>query len=300
MFILVQVLSKMKSFLFIIYILLLFHHAFSQCNGYEDLCLKRYNEVAYLTTHNAYNSKVEGFKLPNQEWNISTQLQHGVRALMLDVYEGSDELVVYHGYKMLGSKPFVEVLEEIRSFMNENTNEVITIILECYVNSNQIAADLETSGLTKYLYAKSRNEDWKTLGEMISDNTRLVVLSDKSDAQVGQEWYHYIWDVAVETHFTNHKLKHFSNEFNRGKENAVTKDLVVLNHFLTKTITGVGSIRKSKKANSILVDRIKNFQLETGRFPNFITVDFVDIGNAKDAIDILNGVFVDFPAPSND
>jgi len=218
----------------------------------------------------------------------------------LDVYEGSDGLVVYHGYKMLGSKPFVEVLEEIRSFMNENTNEVITIILECYVNSNQIAADLETSGLTKYLYAKSRNEDWKTLGEMISDNTRLVVLSDKSDAQVGQEWYHYIWDVAVETHFTNHKLKHFSNEFNRGKENAVTKDLVVLNHFLTKTITGVGSIRKSKKANSILVDRIKNFQLETGRFPNFITVDFVDIGNAKDAIDILNGVFVDFPAPSND
>ena len=128
MFILVQVLSKMKSFLFIIYILLLFHHAFSQCNGYEDLCLKRYNEVAYLTTHNAYNSKVEGFKLPNQEWNISTQLQHGVRALMLDVYEESDELVVYHGYKMLGSKPFVEVLEEIRSFMHENPKEVITII----------------------------------------------------------------------------------------------------------------------------------------------------------------------------
>lgn len=285
----------MKSFLFIIYILLLFHDAFSQCNCYEGLCIKRYNEVAYLTTHNAYNSKEEGFKLPNQEWNISTQLQHGVRALMLDVYEESDELVVYHGYKMLGSKPFVEVLEEIRSFMHENPKEVITIILECYVNSNQIAADLETSGLTKYLYTKSSNEDWKTLGEMISDNTRLVVLSDKSDAQVGQERYHYIWDVAVETHFTNHKLKHFSNQFNRGKENAGAKDLVVLNHFLTKTITGVGSIRKSKKANSILVNRITNFQIETGRFPNFITVDFVDIGNAKDAVDILNGVFVDFP-----
>ena len=285
----------MKSILFIIYILLLFHHAFSQCNGYEDLCLKRYNEVAYLTTHNAYNSKEEGFKLPNQEWNISTQLQHGVRALMFDVYEESDELVVYHGYKMLGTRPFIEVLNEIREFMDENPKEVVTIILECYVNSNQIAADLETSGLTKYLYTKSSNEDWKTLGEMISDNTRLVVLSDKSDAQVGQERYHYIWDVAVETHFTNHKLKHFSNQFNRGKENAGAKDLVVLNHFLTKTITGVGSIRKSKKANSILVNRITNFQIETGRFPNFITVDFVDIGNAKDAVDILNGVFVDFP-----
>ena len=182
-------------------------------------------------------------------------------------------------------------MREVKIFMDENPNEVITLILECYVNSNQIAADFETSELTKYLYAKSSNEAWKTIREMIKDNTRLVVFSDKNDAQVGTEWYHYIWDYGVETHFTNHKLKDFSNEFNRGKENAETKDLVILNHFLTKRITGVGSIRKSKKANSILVDRIKNFQTDTCRFPNFITVDFVDIGNAKDAVDRLNGVF---------
>jgi len=289
MFILVQVLSKMKSFLFIVYILLLFHHAFSQCNGYEDLCSKRYNKVAYLTTHNAYNTKDDGFKLPNQEWNISTQLKYGVRALMFDVYEESDELVVYHGFKILGSKPFIEVLNEIREFMEENPKEVVTIILECYVNSNQIASEIEDSGLSKYLYTKNKHENWGTLKEMIDDNTRLVVFSDKNDAEVGQEWYHYMWDFAVETHYANHNLKDFNNDFNRGKENAETKDLVILNHFLTKTITGVGSIQKSKKANSILVDRINTFHAVTGRFPNFITVDFVDIGNVKEVIDCLNG-----------
>jgi hypothetical protein len=242
MFILVQVLSKMKSFLFIVYISLLFHHAFSQCNGYEDLCSK----------------------LPNQEWNISTQLKYGVRALMFDVYEESDELVVYHGFKILGSKPFIEVLNEIREFMDENPKEVVTIILECYVNSNQIASEIEDSGLSKYLYTKNKHENWGTLKEMIDDNTRLVVFSDRNGAEVGQEWYHYMWDFAVETHYANHNLKDFNNDFNRGKENAETKDLVILNHFLTKTITGVGSIQKSKKANSILVDRIKTFHAVTG------------------------------------
>ena len=278
----------MKLLPFILITLLANTYSKSQCNNSVTLCSKRYNEVAFLTTHNSYNSKADGFKLPNQEWNITTQLHYGVRALMLDVYNVSENLFVYHGYKMLGSRPFIDVLNEIKVFMDKNPQEVITIILECYVNSNLIQDEFERSGLANYIYAKPQNEDWKTLRQMIDDNTRLVVFTDRRDAQIGQEWYQYCWDYAVETSFTNHRIKDFTNEFNRGKENADSKELVIFNHFLTTKVTGVGSIRKSKKANSELLDRIQNFQLETGRFPNFITVDFVDIGNAKKAIGQLN------------
>lgn len=281
---------KRDTLLFLLITLKLFC-AESQCNGSNTLCTKRYNEVAYLTTHNAYNSKQDGFKFPNQELNITKQLKAGVRALMLDVYDESGTLEVYHAYRALGSKPFSEILKEIKAFMDENEQEVVTLIFECYVTSDQIARDFEASGISKYLYTKTVDQEWKTLEQMITDNTRLVVFSDKDDAKKGQEWYHYLWSFAAETHYTNHKKSDLSSDFNRGSENASNKELFILNHFLTTSITGFGKARKSKKANDFqfLMDRIKQFQLETGKFPNFITVDFCDLGSCKEVVDLMNG-----------
>ena len=281
----------MKSLLLILLLsATFFQKAFCQCNGYETLCSKPYNEVSYLTTHNAYNSKEDGFKFPNQKRNISAQLNYGVRALMIDVYDVSGQLEVYHGFKILGSRPFIDILKEINNFMDANKNEVVTIILECYASSDQIAADFKNSGLSKYLYTKTINEEWKTLEQMITDNSRIVVFSDRNDAQKGQEWYHYIWDYAVETNFSNNKKEDFSCDFNRGSNNADNKDLFIINHFLNTYVMGVGSPSKSKEANAnpYFIERIRACQQQTGKFPNFISVDFYDSGNCKEVLDIIN------------
>ncbi|MGY8927953.1 MAG: hypothetical protein ACKVJC_11780, partial [Flavobacteriales bacterium] len=90
-----------------------------------------------------------------------------------DVYDESGQLEVYHGFKILGSNPFLNILTEIKLFMDENENEVLTIILECYASADLIAKYFENSGLSQYLYTKTNNEEWKTLGQMIIDNTRL-------------------------------------------------------------------------------------------------------------------------------
>ena len=281
----------MKLTILILLLFITFYHgAFSQCNGCESLCYKKYNEVAYLTTHNAYNSKEDGFKLPNQKWNITTQLNSGVRALMIDVYDESGQLEVYHGFKILGSKSFLDILKEIKLFMDENENEVLTIILECYASADLIANYFENSGLSQYLYTKTNNEEWKTLGQMIIDNTRLVVFSDKNDTHIGQEWYHYVWDYAVETHYSNNKKEDFSFDFNRGRDNIDNKDLFILNHFVTTSVTGVGHPNKSRKVNSnpYFIERVIEFQQKTGKFPNFITVDFYDSGKCWEVVDIIN------------
>ncbi|MEA3450491.1 MAG: phosphatidylinositol-specific phospholipase C domain-containing protein [Bacteroidota bacterium] len=281
----------MKPYLLIFLLLMaFFYDALSQCNACVHLCDKRYNEVAYLTTHNAYNSREDGFKLPNQEWNITTQLNSGVRALMIDVYNESGQLEVYHAYKALGSKPFIDILKEIKIFMDENENEIVTIILECYASSDKIAIDFENSGLSKYLYTKNSDEEWKTLVQMIIDNTRLVVFSDKNDAQTGQEWYHYIWDYAVETHYSNNKKEDFSCDFNRGNDNVDNKDLFIINHFLTTSVAGVGNVNKSIEVNfnPYFLERVRDCQLKTGKMPNFITVDFYNLGNCREVVDIIN------------
>ena len=119
----------------------------SQCNGYESLCFKKYDEVAYLTTHNAYSSNEDGFYLPNQNFNITSQLTDGVRAFMLDVYSENDQLVLYHGVSELGSSLFLDVLNEFKTFIDDNPNEVITLILEDYSSIIQLSDALFTSGI---------------------------------------------------------------------------------------------------------------------------------------------------------
>ena len=73
-------------------------NSFSQCNGASDSCNKRYDEVAYLTTHNAFNSGQDGFSFPNHSTNIETQLNAGVRGLMIDVYDDNGTSVAHHTY----------------------------------------------------------------------------------------------------------------------------------------------------------------------------------------------------------
>ena len=93
---------------------------FSQCNGFDDLCDKRYNEVAYLTTHNSFNSSQDSFLFPNHNTNIKAQLNFGVRAFMIDVYNVNGESVVYHGYSFLGSEPLSTYLDNIKYFLETN------------------------------------------------------------------------------------------------------------------------------------------------------------------------------------
>ena len=75
--------------------------SYCQCNGHIELCSKTYDQVAYLTTHNAFNSTQENLLFPNQTNDISKQLSDGVRALMIDVYDHFGIPTAYHSFYML-------------------------------------------------------------------------------------------------------------------------------------------------------------------------------------------------------
>src|SRR5213076_3018695 len=57
-----------------------------ECEGSTELCDRPYDEVAYLTSHNAMSTTADHFIGPLQDPPISTQLDHGVRAMQLDTY----------------------------------------------------------------------------------------------------------------------------------------------------------------------------------------------------------------------
>lgn len=259
----------------------------SQCNGAFSLCTKKYNEVAYLTTHNAFNSQQDNFNFPNQNVDITAQLNLGVRAFMLDVYNQFGNTVVYHGSALLGSNPLEEELTKIKVFLENNPTEIVTIILECYVSADDIEAEMTQTGLINYVYTHPAGTPWPTLQTMISANTRCVVFSDVDDASPSQGWYHYMWTNMVETHYSVNDINDFTCDFNRGDS---INDLFIFNHFVTNAVLGTGLEAEAEIANSnpFLINRALQCQQEKAKFPNFVTVDFVDLGDAKLVVDQLN------------
>ena len=261
----------------------------AQSNVSGGLMAKNYDEIAFLTTHNAFNNAEENFVYPNQDYSLTRQMVDGVRAFMLDVYEIGAERYEYHSFQALGKKRFVDDLKQIKQFLDNNPNEVITLILECYTTANNIETDLKTAALYDYLYTKKTDTSWPTIAEMIALGKRLVVFSDKNDASISQQWYHYVWKYAVETSFEVNDKNDFSYTFNRGK---AENPFFILNHFVVTKTLGVGSRSVAKEANeySFISERMKGCQTKVSKFPNFVVVDFYNLGDCVQVISEFNGL----------
>ena len=261
--------------------------SYAQCNGSIDLCSKQYNEVAYLTTHNAFNSDEDGLLFPNQSYNISSQLNDGVRGLMIDVYNHFGTPTAYHSVFMLGTIPLSDIFNDIKTFLDNNPNEIVTFILECYVTANEIESEINQSGLSNYLYTHNNSIGWPTLQNMIDNNSRLVVFTDVDDASSSQNWYHYVWDYAAETHYSVGTINDFTCDFNRGDP---LNDLFIFNHFVTDATLGYGLYSESNdvNANPFLITRALDCQTQTNKFPNFVTVDYYELGDGLAVVEELN------------
>jgi hypothetical protein len=276
-------LSKYYGFLFFVVILFWSSDILGQCNGSDSACNKRYNEVAYLTTHNAFNSEQDGFSFPNQNNNIATQLNDGIRGLMIDVYDDSGTTVVYHGFSFLGSEPLSTYLNDIKRFLDTNPDEIITIIFQnaTGVSANAIENDFNQAGLTNYLHTQNKFSQWPTLQTMINTNKRLVVFNEVNNASASQGWYHHIWDFAVEINYGR-----INCDYGRGN---ASNSLFVFNHFVTSN-AGIASTSESQTVNSnpYFIDHVTQCQQSKNKFPNFITVDFYDLGDAIAVVNQLN------------
>lgn len=277
-----------KSIILFVFVIAVILQLNGQKNYSSQLNPKQYDKVVFLTTHNAFNCSADAFSFPNQDYTLAQQLTAEVRGFMLDVYDNGGELVLYHGYSILGYKPLSYELNQIKTFLDNNPNEIVSIILECYVTANKIESALSTSGLLSYAYIKT-GKTWPTLQEMINSNKRLVVFSDKNDASVSQKWYHYIWNYAVETSFSVTDTMQFRSDYNRGNP---ANDLFILNHFMVTPGLGTGSKANAMIVNSnpFLANRITRCMTKTGKIPNFLTVDFHNVGNCLEEVYRLNGI----------
>lgn len=254
-------------------------------NSDSTVLNKRFTDVCWLTTHNAYNY-APAFKLPNQNNDIATQLANGVRSFMLDVYPTDTGLVLYHGISFFGAEKFVPILTTLRGFLIENPVAILTLHLENYASPKQIEAALFEADLLKYIYIPPDGQKWPFIADMVAANTRLVVfIEGEADPKVPVLLHE--WNFVVETPFSIHQLNEFDCSFNRGEPQ---NDLFLINHFVTDAISGIGMPDSALLANEtvFLANRINECWLQTGKFPNFVALDFYDLTDAKTVICQLN------------
>nr|XP_029152038.1 PI-PLC X domain-containing protein At5g67130-like isoform X2 [Arachis hypogaea] len=143
-----------------------------------------FNKYAYLTTHNAFaidgepsQTGVPQVTITNQEDSITHQL----------------------------SEPAIGTLKEIEAFLSANPSEIVTLILEDYIHTqNGLKKVFSVVGLKKFWFPVTnmpRNGgNWSLVSDMVAKNRRLIVFTSvKSKEQ--SEGIAYQWNYMVENQY---------------------------------------------------------------------------------------------------
>ncbi|MFI0592386.1 hypothetical protein [Streptomyces griseus] len=288
-----------------------------QCLGSSRLCDLRYDEAAYLTSHNAMSTTADRFIGPLQDPDITTQLNTGVRALQLDTYRWEspqdiaerldspeftpeqrrlisgaidkvnpprEGLWLCHGVCRAGAIELVPALEGIGDWLRAHPTEIVTLIVQDDISPEDTEKAFRAAGLDDLLHTPAADPDapWPTLGEMIDSGRRLVVFAEKADGPA--PWYRNFYRYGMETPFAFRNPSEMTCAPHRG---GTGKQLFLLNHF----ITNAGGSRLDAgrvNARDWVLERTRACEAERGSPVTFIAVDYTTVGDALGAVNELN------------
>jgi hypothetical protein len=293
-------------------------NASRSCNGHVELCDRPYDEVVYAATHNSMSSPDVVLIWPEHDGDIRAQLDQGVRALLIDTHywtsvgsaaqltatdpylstalaaqvfgslgqraEPRDGTFLCHNQCALGAAPLVDTLADIREFLVDNPDEVVTLIIQDAITPADTADAFGRAGLDSYLHTHEPGSRWASLGELIDRDERLVVFAEARGSSPA--WYHDAFAHMQETPYFFQGPDDFSCVMNRGDPAA---SLFLMNHWVQRIAPDRADAVNVNRRDAI-VDRALECERERGQMPNYVAVNFSSIGDLIGAVDTLNGV----------
>ncbi|KAF8879057.1 PLC-like phosphodiesterase [Infundibulicybe gibba] len=219
------------------------------CNGHAELCSRSYANVTYIGAHDSFAFSTDPFALArDQEVDIPTQLQLGVRLLQAQAHENNGEIHFCHtSCALFDGGTVQDYLTQVKTFLDANPNEVITFI---FTNPEGLSvADVwkpafDAAGITPLAYVPptvpAPRNAWPTLSQMIDSGKRVVVFLDAGADTSSVDFILPEFEMVWETPFSVTDPS-FPCSVDRTSGPLSTGDhMYMINHSLNKNILPIG------------------------------------------------------------
>lgn len=296
------------------------------CNNSPDLCSRTYDNITYLGAHDSpflRDNTTQFSTAGNQFYNTTVQLDSGVRLLTAQVHAfnnsaGQNEWHLCHtDCLLLDAGKLSDWLSEVKTWMDTNPNDVVTVLLVNSENANAEDLDVEfsASGIKSYAYTPTSTTTppmvggWPTLGSLISTNVRLMTFIASLDpnsntvAPYLMDEFTFVFENPFETTDANNFTctpDRPSTVQDSPQAAAQSNRMFLMNHFLdeaqafgidTPNVDAISDTNSpTPETSGSLGSHMANCAMEYGRNPNFALVDFSNVGPAMQSVDNANGV----------
>lgn len=290
--------------------------------GERSIDSMSFADVSWVSSHNSHANKFASSEnvlrqlSSNQEMSVYEQLSQGVRGLMLDIAYRNGSLHCVHGFVEFSLLRNL-VMREIIPFLDEDKNSVITIDFETKGDTELIRSEMrillqQVPDLTRRIFKVNDNRwenhtEWPTIAEMREADQRVLILVDNSTVASNDLGIHFRYNVTMENFWkgsldscsprngiANEHLP-WSLPYITGFDRRWAR-LFTMNHFCCST--GIESLRRVNPNRigggdngwGMLFPRMMLCIAESGlgRKPNFVSVDWVHLGDVHEVIDYMN------------
>ncbi|MBA2952214.1 hypothetical protein GON03_19540 [Nocardioides sp. MAH-18] len=190
-----------------------------------------------------------------------------------------------HAMCELGSTVWERSLRDLKAWLDAHPREVVTMFVQDEVTPEDTAAVVEDAGLLPYV-TDPPEDGWPTLGEMVDSGQRLVVLMENHGGGAAYPWLLQGFDWVQDTPYLFTDPAEFSCEPNRGEPDA---SIFLVNHWI-KSKTRIAEYAAAVNARDVLGPRLAECAAERRMLPNYVAVDYYDLGDALALVDELNGL----------
>lgn len=202
--------------------------------------------------------------------------------------EGERGTYLCHIVCELGAIELTETLTDVRDFLDTHPDEFLIVVIEDYIDPEDVEAAFEDSGLVRYAYVHERDTPFPTLRELIESDERILVMAEKDNGGGSIPWYHDGFELMQETPYTFNSAEELrvpeSCEPNRGGTDG---PLLQFNHWVEK-LPRSPHLGGQVNSYDFLLDRARECKRRRGLLPNLVAVDFYDEGDLFEASRKLN------------
>jgi hypothetical protein len=253
------------------------------CNGYAQLCDRKYSDITFMAAHNAAfvgrGPSHNQFVYPEQD------LAQGIRYFTTQVHLKGGEIRQCHtDCLLLNVGAFSEILASLTKWLDAHPREVVTLQIgngEDAIRMEEFVPAFQSTGAERLAYVPNHSLDkgaWPTLGQMIASGKRLVVFMDYNSDTTKVPYILPNYEAYVETPFSPTDDNFFNCDIDRPSNGAsVDNRMIWANHNLNDKLLGLilipaqGDAKQTNSVNNVR-QQTEICVAKYGRNPNVVMV----------------------------